>query len=139
MWVNGTIRKWVVNKLVNARNVDGTQALDDNDLMNYSGKATVSITPNQKLMASYLWNNKIRGHRRDTPPNNVDDIASLKQTNPAYTFQTKYTGIKNRLVYESNFSIMDGQTNYLYQQGTPADAIRRVDNTLLAGDDRRDA
>ena len=38
VWVNGTIRKWVVNKLVNAKNDDGTQALDDNDLKNYSGK-----------------------------------------------------------------------------------------------------
>lgn len=130
VWVNGTYRKWVVNKLVNARNVDGSQALDDNDLVNYSGKGTVSLTPNQKIIASYLWNNKIRGHRRDTPPNNVDDIAALKQTNPAYTFQAKYTGIRRRLVYESNFSIMDGQTNYLYQESTPAGAIRRVDNTL---------
>jgi hypothetical protein len=31
LWVNGTIRKWVVNKLVNAKNLDGSQALDDND------------------------------------------------------------------------------------------------------------
>src|SRR6266851_1592039 len=31
LWVNGTIRKWQVNKLVNAKNLDGTQALDDND------------------------------------------------------------------------------------------------------------
>ena len=71
LWVNGTIRKWVVNKLVNARNLDGSQALDDNDLKNYSGKAVASITPNNKLSFSYLWNNKIRGHRRDTPPNSV--------------------------------------------------------------------
>src|SRR5207302_275910 len=66
LWVNGTIRKWVVNKLVNARNLDGTQALDDNDLKNYSGKLVASLTPNNKLTGSYLWNNKIRGHRRDT-------------------------------------------------------------------------
>ena len=46
------------------------------------------------------------------------------QTNPASTTQAKYTGIRNRLVFESNFSVMDGQTNYLYQPGTPADAIR---------------
>ena len=26
LWVNGTIRRWVVNKLVNAKNIDGTQA-----------------------------------------------------------------------------------------------------------------
>jgi hypothetical protein len=134
LWVNGTIRKWVVNKLVNARNPDGSQALDDNDLVNYSGKLVASVTSNNKLSASYLWNNKIRGHRRDTPPNTVPDIAALKQTNPASTTQAKYTGIKGRLVFESNFSVMDGQTNYLYQDGTPANAIRRVDNTLSTGD-----
>ena len=73
---------------------------------------------------SYLWNDKIRGHRRDTPPDIMPDIASLVQTNPAQTTQAKYTGIRNRLVFESNFSVMDGQTNYTYQPGTPADAIR---------------
>jgi outer membrane receptor protein involved in Fe transport len=134
MWVNGTIRKWVVNKLVNARNLDRSQALDDNDLKNYSGKVVTSITPDNKLSFSYLWNNKIRGHRRDTPPNNVPDIAALLQTNPASTTQAKYTGIRGHLVFESNFSVMDGQTNYLYQPGTPADAIRRVDNTLSTAD-----
>ena len=30
-----------MNKLVNAKNADGTQALDDNTLKNYSGKARV--------------------------------------------------------------------------------------------------
>jgi outer membrane receptor protein involved in Fe transport len=134
MWVNGTIRKWVVNKLVNARNLDGSQALDDNDLSNYSGKLVTSLTPNNKLSVSYLWNNKIRGHRRDTPPNTVPDIAALKQTNPASTTQAKYTGIRGHLVYESNFSVMDGQTNYLYQDGTPAGAIRRVDNGASTAD-----
>jgi hypothetical protein len=128
IWVNGTYRKWVVNKLVNARNADGSQALDDNDLKNYSGKAVGQINPNHKLIVSYLWNDKIRGHRRDAPPNIIDDIASLVQTNPAQTTQVKYSGIFNRLVYESNFSVMDGQTNYLYQPGTAADAIRKVDN-----------
>ncbi|MEZ5418816.1 MAG: TonB-dependent receptor [Vicinamibacterales bacterium] len=128
LWVNGTLRKWVVNKLVNARNPDGSQALDDNDLKNYSGKAVGQITPNQKLTVSYLWNDKIRGHRRDTPPNFVEDAASLVQSNPAQTFQGKYSAIRNRMVFESNFSIMDGQTNYGYQPGTDANAIRKVDN-----------
>ena len=134
LWVNGTIRRWVVNKLTNAKNLDGSQALDDNTLKNYSGKVTASISPNQKLTFSYLWNDKIRGHRRDTPPNNVPDIAALVQTNPAQTTQAKYTGVRQRFVYESSFSIMDGQTNYGYQPGTPADAIRRVDSTLSTAD-----
>jgi hypothetical protein len=134
LWANGTIRRWVVNKLTNAKNIDGTQALDDNTLKNYSGKVTAAITPNSKIIASYLWNDKIRGHRRDVPPDNVPDIAALVQTNPAQTTQIKYTGIRQRFVYETSLSIMDGQTNYGYQPGTPPDAIRRVDSTLSTAD-----
>src|SRR5262249_41468764 len=119
LWVNGTIRKWVVNKLVNARNLDGSQALDDNDLKNYSGKIVASLTPTNKLAFSFLTNDKIRGHRRDTPPNNVPDIAALRQTNPATTSQMKFTTVRQHLVFESNFSLMKGQTNYLYQDNTP--------------------
>ncbi len=126
VWVNGTVRKWVVNKLVSARNSDGSQALDDNDLKNYSGKLVAQVTTNNKLSVSYLWNDKIRGHRRDTSER-IEDIASIVQSNPVQTTQAKYTGIKGSLVFESNFSVMDGQTNYTYQPGTPADAIRRID------------
>jgi hypothetical protein len=128
MWINGTVRKWVVNKLVNAKNDDGSQALDDNDLKNYSGKLVTQLTTNNKVAVSYLWNDKIRGHRRDSTTQIIPDIASVVQTNPVQTTQAKYTGIRGSLVFESNFSIMDGQTNYTYQPDTLADAIRRVDN-----------
>ncbi|MCU1381989.1 MAG: TonB-dependent receptor [Acidobacteria bacterium] len=127
LWVNGSIRRWIVDKLVNSKNDDGTQAIDDNVLKNYSGKGAYSISSNQKVSVSYNWNNKIRGHRRDTPPNLVPDIASLVQTNPASSTQAKYTGIHNKLVYESSFSIMSGITSYNYQPNTPATAVRIVD------------
>ncbi len=126
VWVNGTLRKWVVNKLVSARNVDGSQALDDNDLKNYSGKVVAQISTNNKLGVSYLWNDKIRGHRRDSS-DRIPDIASVVQTNPVQTTQAKYTGIRGSLVFESNFSVMDGQTNYTYQPDTAPDAIRKID------------
>jgi len=126
MWVNGTIRKWVVNKLVNATNPDGSQALDDNDLKNYSGKVVTSLSTNNKVSVSYFWNNKIRGHRRDSN-DRIPDIASVVQTNPVQTTQAKYTGIKNRLVFESNFSVMDGQTNYTYQPDTDKSLVRIID------------
>jgi hypothetical protein len=130
VWFNGTIRRWVVNKLTNARNPDGSQALDDNALKNYSGKAVTALNNNHKLMASYLWNDKIRGHRRDGN-DRIPDIAAIVQTNPVQTTQVKYTGVFGAdLVYESGFSVMDGQTNYKYQPGTPADAIRKRDLTL---------
>src|SRR4051812_39475594 len=65
LWVNGSIRRWIVDKLVAAKNPDLTQAIDDNVLKNYSGKAVFSASSNQKFQGSYNWNNKIRGHRRD--------------------------------------------------------------------------
>ena len=84
MWVSGTIRKWVVNKLVNATNPDGTQALDDNDLKNYSGKLITQLTTNNKISFGYFWNDKIRGHRGDSN-DRIRDIASVVETNPVST------------------------------------------------------
>lgn len=126
MWVSGTYRKWVVNKLVNATNPDGTQALDDNDLVNYSGKVITQLSTNNKVSVGYFWNNKIRGHRRDSN-DKIPDIASVRQTNPVQTTQAKYTGIKGRTVFESNFSVMDGQTNYVYQPGSDPNLPRIID------------
>src|SRR4029079_8806432 len=106
LWVNGTIRKWVVKKLVKARNLDSSSALHHTARKNYSGKAVASFSNNNKLTGSYFWNNKIRGHRPDAPPNQTDSAATV-QTNPVQTTQAKYTGIRNRMVFESNFSVMD--------------------------------
>jgi hypothetical protein len=128
LWVNGAVRRWIVNKIVNAKNADGSQALDDNTLKNYSGKAVFSASANQKWTFSYNYNNKIRGHRRDGTFN-APDIASLVQTNPATSTQAKYTGIRNKLVFESSFSLMDGQTNYFYQPDTLPTAVRMEDAT----------
>jgi hypothetical protein len=127
VWVNGTVRRWIVNNLVNAKNPDGTQALDDNTLKNYSGKIVTQLSSNNKLSFSYLWNDKIRGHRRDSSTQLIPDVASVVQTNPVQTTQAKYTGIRGPLVFESNFSVMDGVTNYTYQPDTAADAVRKFD------------
>ena len=129
LWVNGSMRRWIVDKLVAAKNPDLTQAIDDNVLKNYSGKGVFSASSNQKVAVSYNWNNKIRGHRRDGTFQ-APDIASLVQTNPAFSSQAKYTGIRNRTVFESSFSVMSGQTNYSYQPDTPATAVRMEDATL---------
>ncbi|HEY2908530.1 MAG TPA: TonB-dependent receptor, partial [Vicinamibacterales bacterium] len=129
LWVNGSIRRWTVNKLVNARNPDKTQAIDDNLLKNYSGKAVYSASSNQKVQFSYNWNNKIRGHRRDSNQFQPD-IASVVQTNPASSTQGKYTGIHDKLVFESSVSFMNGETDYNYQPGTPSTAFRIEDSAL---------
>ena len=130
LWLTASMRRWVVDKVTNALNENGSRAVDDNTIRNYSGKVVWQATRTQKLAVSLNYNNKVRGHRRNTPPNFVPDIASLHQNNPATSTQAKYTGIRNRAVYESSLSVMSGKTEYLYQKDTPAGAIRVVDNTL---------
>ena len=44
--------------------------------------------------------------------------------------QAKYTGVLNKMVFESSYSYMNGETDYAYQPGTPPTAIRVVDSTL---------
>ena len=129
LWVNGEVRDWSVNTLTNAKNADGSRAVDDNTIRNYFVKGVWQAAANHKFSFSYTYDNKVRAHRRNTPPDFVPDIAALHQNNPASIYQGKYTGIFNKAVYESAFSVMSGQTSYLYQDGTNG-AIRVVDNTL---------
>ncbi|MPZ21818.1 MAG: hypothetical protein GEV06_28640, partial [Luteitalea sp.] len=72
----------------------------------------------------YNWTDKMRGHRRDPPPNFVEDRASWVQTNPASTTQIKYTAVLDNLVFESSGGGMFGTTNYLYQPDTADTDIR---------------
>ena len=77
------VRNWRTDKLTLVRNPDGTRAIDDNLIWNTSGKGTWQAADDQRLAVSYNYNWKERFHRRDTPPNFVEDRASLWQTNPA--------------------------------------------------------
>lgn len=134
VWVTGTMRRWVVDRMTSAKNPDGSRAIDDNTMTNYYAKAVWQATKTQKLSASYSRNNKVRGHRRDTPPDFVPDIAALLQRNPANTTQVKYTGIRSKAVVESSLSAMIGETLYHYQPGTPENAIRVIDPVLSTAD-----
>ncbi len=130
LWVNGSYRNWRTDKLTLVRNSDGTRAIDDNLIWNVSAKAQWQATPRQRASVSYNHNWKERFHRRDTPPNFIDDRASLWQTNPASSVQAKYLFTRNKLVFDSTFGLMDGVTNYYYQPGTGPNDIRVVDNGL---------
>jgi hypothetical protein len=130
LWLNGSYRNWRTDKLTLVRNSDGTRAVDDNLIWNVSAKAQWQATRQQRFSLSYNHNWKERFHRRDPPPNFVEDRASLWQTNPASSIQAKYLFTRERLVFDSTFGIMDGVTNYYYQPGTGPNDIRLVDNGL---------
>jgi hypothetical protein len=130
LWINGSYRNWRTDKLTLVRNPDNTRAIDDNLIWNLSGKALWQFAESQKVGFSYNYNWKERFHRRDTPPNFVEDRASLWQTNPAFSTQLKYTLVRKRIVYESTFGLMDGVTNYYYQPEVGPNDIRIVDDGL---------
>jgi len=130
LWMNGSYRNWRTDKLTLARNPDGSRAIDDNLIWNLSGKVLWQASTNQKLGLAYNYNWKERFHRRDAPPNFVEDRASLWQTNPASSVQLKYTLVRNKVVFDSTFGVMDGVTNYYYQPEVGPNDIRVVDNGL---------
>jgi hypothetical protein len=128
IWINGSYRKWAVDKLnLSVRNPDGSSFLDDNTLVNYFGKLQWQITPAHRLSAQYNWTDKDRGHRVDPPPNFVENRAALHQTNPSSSTQIKYSWVRGRLVLESNASAMIGTTNYFYQDEVRPTDIRVED------------
>jgi hypothetical protein len=134
LWVNGAYRKWRVDKSnLIARNPDNSPTLDDNDLKNYSAKVQWQPSAAHRVSYSHNYNNKIRGHRRDPPPNFVEDQASLVQTNPAQSVQAKYTAILGKAVFESGLGKMFGVTNYFYQDGTAPTDIRIEDTVRSTG------
>jgi hypothetical protein len=128
LWVNGAVRTWSVNRItLGARNPDGTPAVDDNRIRNYSGKLIWQLAPAHKLFGSYNFDDKQRFHRRDPPPAFVEDRASLHQFNPAASGQVKYTYAKNRIVFDSGFGVMDGETEYQLQKEVQPGDLRRED------------
>ncbi len=128
LWLNGSVRTWSVDRLtLGARNPDGTPAVDDNRIRNYSGKMVWQLAPAHKLSGSYNFDDKQRFHRRDPPPAFVEDRASVHQFNPAASGQVKYTYAKNRFVFDSGLGMMDGETEYQLQKEVKPTDLRHED------------
>ena len=66
IWFLGSFRYWRNNRFeANTFNPDGTQALDRQLLLSYSGKITTQISPANRLSFFVDWNRKHREERRD--------------------------------------------------------------------------
>lgn len=132
LWFFGSYRRWKVDKkLLSVFNPDGSNAIDDNLISNWSGKLTAQFTANHRVGVVYNYNQKNRYHRRDTPPNFVEDKASYIQEQPGWTGQAKYTGVlKGSSVYESTIGAVAGTFPLRYQKDVGPNDLRREDTTL---------
>ncbi len=133
LWVFGAHRWWRLDRLtLGAKNPDGTPAIDDNRIRNYMGKATWQVNPKHKVSYLYNFNDKQRFHRRDTPPDFIEDRASLRQENPAYVTHGRYTGVfgDGNLTVSAVGGLMKGTSDYYYQDEVLPTDIRREDDIL---------
>lgn len=98
-WFFGAWRLWRLDQLqIGARNADGSQAIDDNDIKNYMGKATWQTTPNVRTSLMFNRNIKNRYHRRDAPYLFTEDKATVLQDQPAQNFVAQYNHVLGRSV-----------------------------------------
>jgi hypothetical protein len=129
-WFFGAVRWWRLDQFqIGALNPDGSQAVDDNRIRNFMGKATWQTTPN--LRTSLLFNRNIndRFHRRDAPYLFVEDKATVLQNQPAQNYVAQYNHVVGRrLVLDARFGRMWGVFPVRYQpEVRPTDiAIRDV-------------
>ena len=66
LWFVGSYRYWRNDRFeANTYNPDGTQGLDRQLLVNYSGKISAQINPSNRLGFIIDWNKKYREERRD--------------------------------------------------------------------------
>ena len=96
-WFFGAIRWWRLDQFqIGACNPDGSQAIDDNRIRNFVGKATWQTTPT--IRTSFLFNKNIndRFHRRDSPYLFVEDKATVLQNQPAQNYVVQYNHVVGR-------------------------------------------
>ncbi len=132
LWFFGSYRRWKVDKkLLSVFNPDGSNAIDDNLIWNGSGKLTAQLNADHRVGVVYNYNQKNRFHRRDTPPNFVEDKASYVQEQPGWTSQAKYTAVlKGASVFESTVGAVAGTFPLRYQKDVGPNDLRREDTTL---------
>ena len=116
-WFFAASRWWRLDQFqVGALNPDGSQAIDDNRIRNFVGKATWQATPAIKTSFTFNRNLKDRFHRRDAPYLFVEDKASTLQDQPAQNYSASYNHVfGQRLVIDGRFGRMWGTTPSRYQ------------------------
>ena len=126
LWFFGALRRWRLDQFqIGARNADGSQAIDDNRIENYMGKATWQAAANTRASFMFNRNLKNRFHRRDAPYLFVEDIATTLQDQPAQNYVAQVNQVVGqRGVLDLRFGRMWGVFPSRYQSGADDIAIR---------------
>jgi carboxypeptidase family protein len=130
VWFFGALRRWRLDQFqIGARNADGSQAIDDNLIENYMGKATWNMASASKVSFMFNRNLKFRFHRRDPPYLFSEDKASVLQDQPAQNYVAQINQVFGKsTVFDARVGRMWGVFPTRYQKEvTPNDiAIRDI-------------
>lgn len=134
LWFYGSYRRWRVDRLTaNTFNIDGTQALDEQILSNWSGRLSLKLTDNNRLSGWLETLDKLRGHRRNTSATFqfIAPEAAVVQPNEGLTGSIRWTSTpKSNLLLEGGFASMRILWGQQYRPDSRLDAIPRNDLDL---------
>ncbi|MGH9349596.1 MAG: carboxypeptidase regulatory-like domain-containing protein [Vicinamibacterales bacterium] len=116
-WFFGAVRRWRLDQFqIGALNPDGSQAIDDNRIENYMGKATAQVADSTKASFMFNRNLKYRFHRRDAPYLFVEDKAAVLQDQPAQNYVAQVNQVLGQAaVLDARFGRMWGVFPSRYQ------------------------
>jgi hypothetical protein len=125
VWFFGATRRWRLDQLqIGALNADGSQAIDDNLIENYMGKATWNAAATTKASFMFNRNVKFRYHRRDSPFLFSEDKASVLQDQPAQNYVAQINQVWGKsTVFDARVGRMWGVFPTRYQKEVTADDI----------------
>jgi hypothetical protein len=112
-WFTSTYKVSSLNQFVlGSYNPNGTQGVDDNRIINGTGKLSYQISNKSQLHYTYSRNLKYRYHRRTA--DFQEDAASRFQDQWADIHQLKWTGaLSTRIVTDAGVSLQVGPSPYL--------------------------
>jgi hypothetical protein len=129
LWFFTSWRLWATDNLSAAFNLNGTQALNDNQIADEMGKFSYQINQKNRLSLMYFRNQKNRYHRRNQGVFG-DNVTTVLQNQPAYDAALRYTMVPNpSWVIDAGFALTAGKTPYRYQNDIAPGAISVYDTS----------
>ena len=134
LWFVGTLKRSYLDQLrVGSYNPDGTQFVDDNKMVTYSGKLSYATSASSQLHYAYLYSNKQRFHRSGNSLTDFWESASTHtQELEGHLNQARWTKtLSSKMVFDVSGSNIKNYQPQLPQpdvrQGTIAefDAVTR--------------
>jgi outer membrane receptor protein involved in Fe transport len=129
LWWFTSWRLWATNNIVaGGFNLNGTQALNTNQIADEMAKFSYQINPKNKISIMYFRNQKNRYYRRNQGSFG-DNLTTVLQNQPGYDGHVKYTYVPtSRLVFDSGVDLNHIKTPYRYQADILPGAISVYDS-----------